>query len=76
MFKVGVLGLGAMGRRMALRLLAAGHQVCVWNRSPAPVAALLEAGASAAASPRDAVAGAQFVMAMLRDDEASRALGV
>jgi len=31
---VAVLGLGAMGQRMAARLLAAGHAVVVWNRTP------------------------------------------
>lgn len=72
MTKIGVLGLGAMGARMAANLVKAGHQVTVWNRSPQAVEALLAAGAKAAATPREAAAGADFVMAMVRDDDASR----
>lgn len=68
---IAFLGLGAMGSRMAARLLQAGHQVTVWNRSPAPVQALLAAGAQTAASPRHAAQGADFVIAMVRDDEAA-----
>ena len=32
--EIAFMGLGAMGSRMALRLLEAGHRVTVWNRSP------------------------------------------
>ena len=70
--RIAFLGLGAMGSRMAARLLQAGHQVTVWNRSPAPVQALLAAGARSAANPRQAAQGADFVIAMVRDDEAAR----
>lgn len=72
MSNVAVLGLGAMGSRMAARLLHAGHQVTVWNRSPVAAEPLLKAGASLAASPREGVTNADFVVAMVRDDEASR----
>ena len=72
MSNVAVLGLGAMGSRMAARLIQAGHQVTVWNRSPAPAEPLVKAGASLAASPREAAVKADFVIAMVRDDEASR----
>lgn len=72
MSNVAVLGLGAMGSRMAARLLHAGHQVTVWNRSPVAAEPLLKAGASLAASPREAVTNADFVIGMVRDDEASR----
>ncbi|WP_210014389.1 NAD(P)-dependent oxidoreductase [Pseudomonas palmensis] len=72
MSKIAVLGLGAMGSRMAASLIKAGHQVTVWNRSPAAVEALAAAGAMAAATPRAAADGAEFVIAMVRDDEASR----
>jgi 3-hydroxyisobutyrate dehydrogenase-like beta-hydroxyacid dehydrogenase len=34
--EIGFLGLGAMGRAMAAKLLSAGHRVRVWNRSPGP----------------------------------------
>ena len=72
MSKIAVLGLGAMGSRMAANLIKAGHQVTVWNRSPAAVEALVAAGATAAATPKAAASGAEFVIAMVRDDAASR----
>ena len=71
---VSVLGLGAMGSRMATNLLKAGHTVTVWNRSPNPATPLVAAGATLAASPKAAVEGAEFVIAMVRDDNASRDL--
>lgn len=68
---IAFLGLGAMGRRMAARLIAAGHDVVVWNRSrvPADSPAL---DARSVASPAQAVQRADLVFAMVRDDEASR----
>ncbi|MEN3111055.1 NAD(P)-dependent oxidoreductase [Uliginosibacterium paludis] len=72
MARIAFLGLGAMGSRMAARLLAAGHALTVWNRSPQAADALVQAGARLAASPADAAKGADFVIAMLRDDEASQ----
>lgn len=74
MNKVAFLGLGAMGSRMAARLLAAGHDVTVWNRSAERTAPLVEQGAQAAATPAEATAGAEVVIAMLRDDSASEAV--
>lgn len=72
MTRIAFLGLGAMGRRMAARLLAAGHPVTVWNRSPQPADALRALGADVAATPRAAVAGAAVVISMVFDDAASR----
>lgn len=72
MARIAILGLGAMGARMAANLLEAGHDLAVWNRSPGRDAALVERGARRARSPKDAAAGAAFVIAMLRDDDASR----
>lgn len=69
---VAVLGLGAMGSRMAARLLKEGYRVTVWNRSLEKANALVEAGARLAAHPREAAAGADYVISMVRDDEASR----
>lgn len=74
MARITVLGLGAMGSRMALNLLKAGHEVTVWNRDPEKATALVAAGASSAQTPRAAVNDAEFVIAMVRDDEASRAV--
>jgi 3-hydroxyisobutyrate dehydrogenase len=63
-----------MGSRMATQLLRAGHEVTVWNRSCQPRKSLAAKGALAAPSPREAVAGAEFVISMLTDDDASRAV--
>jgi 3-hydroxyisobutyrate dehydrogenase len=62
---IAVLGVGQMGTPMATRLLQAGFDVRLWNRSPGPLAPLVQQGASAAASPADAAKGANFVLTML-----------
>ncbi len=72
--RVALLGLGAMGSRMAARLLAAGHDLAAWNRSPGAAGPLRAAGARVAPSPRAAAEGAEVVLAMLRDDPASEAV--
>ena len=72
MSNIAFLGLGAMGNRMAARLIAAGHTVTVWNRSAAKTTPFAERGVSVADNPRAAAKGAEIVIAMLRDDEASR----
>ncbi|MBY9064821.1 NAD(P)-dependent oxidoreductase [Sphingomonas yunnanensis] len=71
--KVGFIGLGQMGSAMAQNLLAAGHEVSVWNRSADKAAALVEAGARMASSPADAAQG-EVVMTMLADDRAVEAV--
>ena len=70
--RVAVLGLGAMGQRLAQRLLINNHDVTVWNRSPAAARTLVDAGATLADSPRAAASNAALVIAMVRDDAASR----
>jgi len=72
MSKVAFLDLGAMGSRMAANLLKAGHTVTVWNRSPAAAEALVASGARKASSPKEAAKGADFVFAIVRDDDASQ----
>jgi 3-hydroxyisobutyrate dehydrogenase len=72
--RIAVLGLGAMGSRIAARLLGAGHPVSVYNRSPGPVRALEAAGAVPENTPRATVEGAEIVIAMVRDKEAARAI--
>ncbi|KPH77386.1 NAD(P)-dependent oxidoreductase [Bosea vaviloviae] len=72
MAKIAFLGLGAMGSRMARNLIAAGHELTVWNRDPQKAEALRDTGADAALTPRAAVADSDFVFSMLRDDAASR----
>ena len=68
------LGLGAMGARMAVHLLDAGHDLTVWNRSPGPAGALRDLGATVAETPREAAHRADVVIVMVTDDVASRAL--
>ena len=43
--KLGYIGIGLMGKPMVLRLLAAGHEVTVWNRSKDKLQPVLEKGA-------------------------------
>jgi 3-hydroxyisobutyrate dehydrogenase len=68
--KLGFIGIGLMGRPMTLRLLAAGHEVAVWNRSRDKLAPLLEKGARAAASPAALARGADLVMLCVTDQHA------
>jgi 3-hydroxyisobutyrate dehydrogenase-like beta-hydroxyacid dehydrogenase len=71
---VAVIGLGAMGSRIARRLVDARHDVVVWNRSPEKVRELTDAGATAAASPADAARRAQNVITMVADPAALQAV--
>ncbi len=68
---LGFIGLGNMGRAIAARLLAAGHTVRVWNRSPESARELAERGAVVAASALEACA-APVVFSILGDDRAVR----
>jgi 3-hydroxyisobutyrate dehydrogenase-like beta-hydroxyacid dehydrogenase len=62
-----------MGQAMASRLVEAGHDVVVWNRSPQPVEELVALGARAASSPVEVLAtGASF--SMLANDQAAEAV--
>ena len=69
--RIGFLGLGNMGTPMARRLLAAGHELSVWNRSEARSEPLIREGAIAAATPAEAELGADAVITMLFDDAAN-----
>ena len=71
MTKITVLGMGAMGSRMALSLLKAEHEVTVWNRSIDKTETVRQAGAKVAHTPREAAKDAEFVISMVRDDAAS-----
>jgi 3-hydroxyisobutyrate dehydrogenase len=70
--RVALLGLGTMGRGMALNLLRAGFQLTVWNRTSAKAEALATEGAVIANSPAKAVRSADVVVSMLADDDACR----
>ena len=70
MAKLAFLGLGVMGFPMARHLAAKGHVVTVYNRSPAKAAAWVEQnGCASAPTPREAVLGAEFVMACVGNDD-------
>ncbi|HET8526237.1 MAG TPA: NAD(P)-dependent oxidoreductase [Actinomycetota bacterium] len=70
MSRVAVLGLGAMGRAIAARLLGAGHDVTVWNRTPGKDDELVAAGARHANSPAEAVSDREIVITMVTDGPA------
>jgi 3-hydroxyisobutyrate dehydrogenase len=75
MAKVAFLGLGVMGFPMAGHLAAKGHQVTVYNRSPGKAADwVARHGGVAAATPREAAAGAAFVMACVGNDDDLRSV--
>ena len=65
--KLGYLGLGMMGFPMSRRLINAGHDVTVWNRSAAKATALVDAGAKLASRPCDIAATAGIVFMCLTD---------
>jgi 3-hydroxyisobutyrate dehydrogenase-like beta-hydroxyacid dehydrogenase len=70
---IGFIGLGSMGSAMASNALKAGHTVRVWTRSPDAAQALVNQGATLAASPAEAFTG-DAVFSMLADDAALRAV--
>jgi 3-hydroxyisobutyrate dehydrogenase-like beta-hydroxyacid dehydrogenase len=72
MTAIAFIGLGAMGSRMARRLLDAGHRLTVHNRTRERAAPLEAAGARVAADPREAAHGAELVITMVADPAALR----
>lgn len=72
MSDIAFLGMGAMGARIVSRLLAAGQALHVWNRTPERCRFLVDQGAVAHGSPRQAAKAAEIVIAMVADDAASR----
>ncbi len=75
MAKVAFLGLGVMGFPMAGHLAAKGHEVTVYNRTPAKAAAwVARHGGRAAATPREAAEGAEVVLACVGNDDDLRAV--
>jgi 3-hydroxyisobutyrate dehydrogenase-like beta-hydroxyacid dehydrogenase len=66
--RIGFLGLGKMGTPMAQRLVAAGHELSVWNRTEGRTEPLAREGAIVAGTPAEAELGADAVITMLFDD--------
>jgi len=69
MARIGFLGLGSMGQAMAQRLIDAGHDVVVWNRSAGPRDELASLGATAVETPAEALA-VDLSVSMLANDVA------
>ncbi|NBD30003.1 MAG: NAD-binding protein [Alphaproteobacteria bacterium] len=73
--RVGFAGLGRMGAHMAGNLVAAGHDVTVWNRSPGKARAVADrTGCAVAETPRAVTEAAEIVVTMLADDPSSEAV--
>ena len=72
MINIAFLGLGAMGSRMVEALLSENYKMIVWNRSVGKAERVCALGATLAESPREAVADADVIISMVRDDEASK----
>ena len=65
--KVGFIGLGLMGRPMALNLIKAGHELRVWSRRRESMQPLLDAGAGDASGPAELAGWAEVVISMVAD---------
>ena len=74
MTRIAVIGLGIMGLPMAKSLVAAGHDVVGFNRSPEKAQTLAEAGGTAADSVADAGKGAEAIITMVPDSPDVRAV--
>ena len=72
--RLGYLGTGLMGGPMALRLIKAGYEVLVWNRSKDKLADLVAAGATAVATPAEITASCDYVFMCLMDAKAVEAV--
>ena len=68
--KVEYIGLGRMGQAMARRLLDAGHELAVYNRTPEKLRTLADAGATVVGTMAEAARFGEAVFTMLADDAA------
>jgi 2-hydroxy-3-oxopropionate reductase len=68
--RIGLIGLGLMGRPMGMNLLKAGHTLTVWNRMASRAQELVSAGARLAKTPREAAAEAEILLTMVSDPPA------
>src|SRR5439155_10128989 len=71
MTKIAFLGLGMMGTPMATRLLGAGHDLTVWDRTDEKTKVLVDRGAVAADSPAETAVGVDVAITMLANPERS-----
>jgi len=68
--RIGLIGLGLMGRPMGMNLLKAGHKLTVWNRTPERAKELLRAGAVLAKTPHEAAEASEFLLTIVSDPPA------
>lgn len=68
--KIGMAGIGRMGAAIAQRLLQHGHQVTLWNRTAGKAQALIQHGATVAATPAAVAAASDIILSILTDAEA------
>ena len=68
--RVGLIGLGLMGRPMGMNLLKAGHKLTVWNRTPERANELVAAGAVLAKMPYEAAEASEFLLTIVSDPPA------
>ena len=72
--RVGLIGLGLMGRPMGMNLLKAGHKLTVWNRTPGRANELVAAGAVLAKTPYEAAEASEFLLTIVSDPPALEAV--
>src|SRR5205823_13262971 len=68
--KIGLIGLGLMGRPMGMNLIKAGYSLTVWNRTASRADELVAAGAKPAKSPQEVAAAADFLLTIVSDPPA------
>jgi 2-hydroxy-3-oxopropionate reductase len=68
--KIGLIGLGLMGRPMGMNLLKAGHSLTVWNRTASRADELVAAGAVRAKSPREVAEASEMLLTIVSDPPA------
>src|SRR5262249_43467388 len=66
---IGFVGIGNMGHPMAVNLVKADYSVRVWNRSPAPAAALAALGATSVSRPEEVAQAGALVISSLSNDQ-------
>lgn len=72
--RIGLIGLGLMGRPMGMNLLKAGHSLTVWNRTAARASELVAAGAVLAKTPREVAASCEVLLTIVSDPPALEAV--
>jgi len=68
--RIGLIGLGLMGRPMGMNLLKAGHKLTVWNRTPERAKELVAAGAVLAKTPHEVAEASEFLLTIVSDPPA------